>query len=364
IDDTTWLFDSQGNQIDGPRAGNRVRANADSLARVTVRTSLDRGERVYLAAPVTIHGPRASRGVIVVSESLEPYETTRIQIIVGLILLGMVVTVGATGIAVWTVGRTLGPVESMAARAEDWSEQALDARFDDTADDDEIAHLGRTLNVLLDRVAGALRSEQRLTSELAHELRTPLTAIRGEAELGLMTTADSDATQRFDRVVALTDRMSATINTLLAVARGHDQTGPRSLVSEVVAATLESQPEPAKRIVVAHLPDQARVAATTEIAVRALSPLVDNAVRHAATRVTLRADVADRSIAITVSDDGAGLSDGDRELIFGPGTRGRGSSGGGLGLALARRVAHTLGGEVEVTSTSAPTSFTLTLPRY
>lgn len=365
IDDTTWLFDARGEQIDGPHVGDQVQESAQRLARVTRRTGLERRDRVYLAAPVSIHGPHAGAGVLVVSASLKPYEATRTEILFGLVLLGLLVTAGATGIAAWTVGRTLVPVESMARRAEDWSEHDLDARFDDTAADDEIAHLGHTLNVLLDRVAGALRSEQRLTSELAHELRTPLTAIRGEAELGHMVAgADPETAQRFDRVVSLSDRMTTTINTLLAIARGNNPMGTRASVGDIVAATMESRPQAAKDIVVGDVPDGALVAATREIAVRALSPLVDNAVRHAATCVTLSTTVADRSVAITVSDDGPGLVDTDPELLFGAGTRSAGSPGAGLGLALARRVAHALGGEVEVTSPAAPTSFTLTLPRY
>ena len=134
-------------------------------------------------------GPRGA-GVLVVSESLEPYEETRIQILVVLIALGLLVTAGSTAIAAWTVSRTLAPVEAMAGLAEDWSEHDLDARFDGLGSDNEIAHLGHTLNLLLDRVAGALRGEQRLTSELAHELRTPLSGIRGEAELALMSHPD------------------------------------------------------------------------------------------------------------------------------------------------------------------------------
>jgi signal transduction histidine kinase len=362
IDDTTWLFDSRGVQLDGPHARKRVQAAADSLAEVTRRTSLERGDRAYLAAPVTIHGPKATRGVLVVSQSLAPYEATRNQVIIGLVLLGIAVTAGATGIAAWTVAQTLAPVESMADRAEDWSEHALDARFDDTAADDEIAHLGRTLNVLLDRVAGALRNEQRLTSELAHELRTPLTAIRGEAELGLMAAGGGEATPRLERVVSLTDRMSETISTLLAVARGHPETGRSASAGDIITATLEGRPESSKQVVVEPLPEPARVAATTEIAVRALSPLVDNALRHADTRVTLSAELTHRGVAITVSDDGTGLAGTDPELLFRAGAHP--TAGAGLGLALARRVARTLGGEVEVTSASAPTSFTLVLPRF
>ena len=86
IDDTTWLFDAQGSQLDGPHARERTQASADSLSRVTEQTGTKRGERVYLAAPVDIQGANGGRGVLVVSQSLEPYETTRIEITVGLVV--------------------------------------------------------------------------------------------------------------------------------------------------------------------------------------------------------------------------------------------------------------------------------------
>ena len=71
-----------------------------------------------------------------------------------------------------------------------------------------------------------------------------------------------------------------------------------------------------------------------------------------------------RSVGITVSDDGPGLQDGkDPETFFAAGARSADSTGAGLGLALARRVARALGGDVTVTSERRPTSFTLTLPR-
>ena len=278
-------------------------------------------------------------------------------------LLGVLVTAGATGIAAWTVGRTLTPVEDMAALADDWSERALDARFEDPGTGDEIAHLARTLNLLLDRVAGALRSEQLLTSELAHELRTPLTGIRGEAELALMKAPTGAAAEHLEAVVGLAEKMGSTIATLLAIARGEDHAGTRTTVGAVVTGVLDGHPASKDRMHVDTLDaGDVRLAATTELAVRALSPLVDNALRHAATRVDVTATVADRTASLHVSDDGAGLV-GDPESLFGAGTRGSDSPGAGLGLALARRVAKTLGGRVDVTSVAEPTTFTLTLPR-
>jgi signal transduction histidine kinase len=310
---------------------------------------------------------------VVVSESLEPYESNRTEVLIGLIAMGLLVTAGATAIAAWTMSRTLAPVEAMAGLAEDWSERELDARFDDRGSENEIAHLGRTLNVLLDRVAGALRGEQRLTSELAHELRTPLSGIRGEAELAMMSSHEPATRERLERVVSLVDQMSTTITTLLAIARGEEgQVSTRTTVTEVISATLASTSTNSRsreKVIEIQRKDRSsddvRVSAPTESAARALSPLIENAVQHAEEQVTLTVEGTPRTVGITVSDDGPGLplGGGDPELLFTAGTRAPESSGAGLGLALARRVARTLGGDVTVTSERAPTSFTLTLPR-
>jgi signal transduction histidine kinase len=369
IEDSTWLYDGEGNLIAGPKAGRRVRAVADGLGSVSKRTKLTQNERAYLAGPVAIRdgsGPRP--GVLVVSESLEPYESNRTEVLVGLISLGLAVTAGATAIAAWTMSRTLAPVEAMAGLAEDWSERELDARFDDRGSENEIAHLGRTLNVLLDRVAGALRGEQRLTSELAHELRTPLSGIRGEAELALMSCSEPATRERLDRVVALVDEMSTTITTLLAIARGDiEHVSTRTSLADIISATLASTSS-GKKLIEVHPGEQAiadlRVNATTASAARALSPLVENAVQHAAAHVSVAVRCAARAVDITVSDDGPGLPKGqDPEHLFAAGARAATSNGAGLGLALARRVARTLGGDVKITSAREPTSFTLTLPR-
>ena len=78
----------------------------------------------------------------------------------------------------------------MAERAAEWSEHDLTHRFDLGPPTNELAALGETLDHLLDRVASAIRSEQRLTAELAHELRTPLTSIQGSADLALLHGVD------------------------------------------------------------------------------------------------------------------------------------------------------------------------------
>ena len=65
---------------------------------------------------------------------------------------------------------------------------------------------------------------------------------------------------------------------------------------------------------------------------------------------------------LTVEDDGPGVQ-ADPERIFEAGTTSGGGSGAGLGLALARRVARSCGGNVELTRREGPTRFTVRLPR-
>lgn len=361
IDDTTWVYDRDGDLVEGPHVGPKVSAVADSLARVGTRTRVEKDERVYLAAPVEAAGQR--QAVVVVKASREPYESTRNAVLIGLLALGVTVTAGSAAVAAWAVRRTLAPVESMVSRAEDWSEHDLDARFDATGTKDELAHLGRTLNVLLDRVAGALRTEQRLTAELAHELRTPLTAIRGEAELARMARLSPEADARLERVMALVDRMGTTIASLLAIARGDARAVARTTSTDLLAAVTDEGP---RRDGVDIVLDHARieVPAPLDLAARALSPLVENAVEHARSQVTIAVTATGRSLEIAVTDDGPGVGADDPQLLFESGRRGIGSAGAGLGLALARRVARSLGGDVGVTSAAQPTTFTLTLPRY
>src|SRR3982751_5025390 len=115
------------------------------------------------------------------------------------------------------------------ARAAEWSEHALPHRFALGPPTNELASLGNTLDQLLDRVASAIRGEQRLTAELAHELRTPLTNIQGSAGLALMRgVTDPEDREDFEEIAAAAREMGAVIRTLLDIARdgsgaGQDQ---------------------------------------------------------------------------------------------------------------------------------------------
>jgi signal transduction histidine kinase len=282
--------------------------------------------------------------VVVVGTSLEASELLQRQILLGSLVVAALV-LAAGGLAIRSaVDRALVPVARMSASAENWGAHDLDRRFGLGPPRDELTGLAATLDHLLARIAASRRHEQRLASEVAHELRTPIAGLRGRAELALNARgpgADAEREAALLAVVSHADRLEATIGTLLALARR--ELDPAT--TEVDVCGIAREVEGVELRMPSSLPP---AEGDPDIVRRALSPLIENAKRHARSRVALELSVADGHVRIAVRDDGAGLDPELRERAFEPGVRGVGSAGAGagLGLALARRLARSCGGDV------------------
>jgi two-component system OmpR family sensor kinase len=106
----------------------------------------------------------------------------------------------------------------------------------------------------------------------------------------------------------------------------------------------------------------ASIAAPRDLVVRAIVPLIDNAVQHARSRITLTAEDRPDTVELTVSDDGPGVPDALREEVFQPGVTYR-DGGAGLGLGIARRVARSFGGEITLAEGTDGACFVVSMPR-
>ncbi|CUR55003.1 putative Integral membrane sensor signal transduction histidine kinase [metagenome] len=334
---------------------------AQKLSAVTRPTTTDVGDdyRLY-ATPFTIRGDRS--GVIVVSERLAPYEQTESYALLASVVLGLIVTAAAGFVVRWVTHRALAPVAMMAERAADWSEHDHSRRFDLGEPTNEITALGATLDQLLERVSMAIRAEQRLTSELAHELRTPLTAIQGAADLALLRGGHSPSAQQDLQQVADSSRaMATTITALLELARTGAPGAATAELATVVSGALAEHPSTVIRTELdGH--GHVRLASPAQLSARALSPLIENAVRHAHGQVTITCRVRPSSVDLVVDDDGPGITATEGEDLFAPGASAR-PGGTGLGLAIARRTARSLGGDVITEDTEVGARFVLSLPR-
>lgn len=356
------VYDNSGRLVAGSApaalAGQYAALSTTSTPRVVVVAETNR----VRAQPFTIGaGPG---GVVVLAERLAPYEQAEHYALLVTIVIGLLAVLASAGLAAWVSRRALAPVVVMARTAGEWSEQDLSKRFELGAPTNEITALGRTLDALLDKVSAVIRSEQRLTSELAHELRTPLTAVQGTADLmALRPDLDDDLREDIAEVAAGTRRMAETITGLLELARSSSTMVQASVCNlpAVVAEVVSGLGAVGDRVVV-DVPAGLRLAVPHSLAARAIGPLVENAVRLAR-NVTVSA-VGSRPgfLAIRVDDDGPGVDATARDLIFEPGHTSGSHAGAGLGLSLSRRIARSAGGDVRLDTDADGTRFVVEFP--
>ena len=356
------VYDGQGQAVAGSTWA-RLRPQTTELSHVTSARTLGVGEeyRLYARPIVTDSG---ARGVIVVSESRHAYEEAELYILLTSLAVGVFVVLAVGAVARYVTARALAPVGQMAERATDWSEHDLGRRFELGPPTNEISALGATLDGLLERVAMTIRAEQRLTAELAHELRTPLAAIQGSADLALLRGGlGKEARVDLEQISASSRVMAETITTLLELARsaGESPESATCRLGDVLESVAPLVPDELELDNRAGDPT-IRLAAPRDLVVRALSPVVENAVRHARSRVRLDVVPRSSSVELRVADDGPGVDAAVRDTLFAPGTVGPGG-GTGLGLGIARRVARSIGGDVELAESDGGAVFLVRLPR-
>jgi len=357
------VFDDHGDVVAGT-AWPKARSQMKQLATVSSPRTVAVGEKYRLyATPFTTES--GSRGVVVVSESRHAYEEAELYIMLTSLLVGVLVVVAVGLVARLVTSRALAPVAQMAERATDWSEHDLGRRFELGPPTNEISALGATLDGLLERVAMTIRAEQRLTAELAHELRTPLAAIQGSADLALLRGGLSeDARVDLEQIAASSRVMAETITTLLELARsaGESPESATCRLSDILDAVVPLVPD--ELVLDNRVTDAAslRLAAPRDLVVRAVSPVTENAVRHARSRVCLEAVATATSVELRIGDDGPGVQEAVRDTLFAPGIAGPGG-GTGLGLGISRRVARSIGGDVVLADGDGGAVFVVRLPR-
>lgn len=292
-------------------------------------------------------------GAVVVGISTEQFEDLQQVVLLGSLVFSALVLL-AGGLALRrAIDRALEPVARMTAEAEDWGAHDLDRRFGMGPPRDELTGLAATLDGLLARIAASRRHEQRFAAEVAHELRTPLAGIRGRAELALED--DEEArTEALAKIITQSDRLTATIDTLLAMARR--ELDPSGSAVDMVSLAREV---PDVDVVVNGTPPLAE--GEPEVIRRAIAPLIDNARRHAASSVHLELSATGDTVRLAVRDDGPGLSPDLGDSAFDPGTRGTSPGSAGLGLPLSRRLARSCGGDITL-GPGPGGHFILTLP--
>jgi signal transduction histidine kinase len=161
------------------------------------------------------------------------------------------------------------------------------------------------------------------------------------------------------------------LETLLAAARAESEVAPgrsdvRSALANLREAWAPAIADHGARLEVRVPSSPLPVGLDADVVERVVAPLLDNASRYATSVVTVAAERSNGQVQVRVHDDGPGVAPGEEEAIFAPGARGDrqvdGHRGTGLGLALSRRLARAVGGDVRVAEDAEGACFLVELP--
>lgn len=254
------------------------------------------------------------------------------------------------GVIAWlAVRRSLRPVEAIRGEVAEIGAHDLSRRVPAPRTGDEIARLAGTMNTMLARLDEAVTRQSRFTSDASHELRTPLASLRTQLEVLLAHPDRLDWRHSCENALLDVTRLQDLVADLVLLGK-LDHAGPGRLepvaLSEVVQAVAAGRAEIEVRgapVVHGH---RSRLE-------RLVRNLVDNAQRHAVSRVAVEVSAVDGWAVLSVTDDGPGIPEADRERVFDrfvrlDDARAGDDGGSGLGLAIVADIARAHGGTAAV----------------
>ncbi len=342
------------------------------------------GDRVGLDGPVRVvaEPARASSGpqTVLVAVSARSLEDA-LGVVKTTLLVAFPLLVAVLALVAWrVVGWTLRPVEHLRRGAAEITGARTDGRLPVPSGKDEVHRLAVTLNDMLARLDAARARQRSFVADAAHELRSPLASMRTQTEVACRLGAQADWGETANGLLADLDRLGRLTDDLLLLARADEADVGTTWVAERVDLA-----ELAGDVAAGYATARVDVTAPSEGALwvdgapdslrRMVANLLDNACRHASTRVVVRVAAEDAGrpgphgcVVLTVTDDGPGIPAADRERVFDRFTRlddarARDDGGSGLGLAIVREVVRLHGGTVRLDDAQPGVRAEVRLPR-
>ncbi|WP_409281753.1 ATP-binding protein [Pseudomonas defluvii] len=249
------------------------------------------------------------------------------------------------------------PLKRLARAARDLSLGAAEVEPVVEGGGSEVVEVGRAFNAMRERISRYLTERSQLFSAISHDLRTPITRLRLRVEL----LDDEHVQHKFSRDL---DELEMLVKGALQCVKDtdiHENIEPIDLAQALHGliepylgtgqVTLEGQvlaPYPGKPLALR----------------RCMGNLIDNALKYGQ-RAHLRIEDSDQAFVLHVDDEGPGVPEQRLEQVFEPHFRLAGQQQGyGLGLGIARNIAHSHGGELTLQNLrEGGLRVTLRLPR-
>ncbi len=345
---------------EGIRVAGRGPAVADDLVREALASgrAADRSapDRLEVAVPL-LTGERVT-GAVRATRSDEAVSDRTHRAWLALAALAAAL-VAAAVLAALVLGRRLArPLERLGASARRLGEGDFTVRSSRSGVP-EVDAVGAALDTTAQRLDDLVSRERSFSADASHQLRTPLAALRLELEAMELGGAGSP---ELTAALGQVERLQGTIETLLSVARDRPRQGARADlralldgVEERWRGVLADRGRPLRTIVHSAHPV---AAASPGVVSEVLDVLLSNADRHGSGPVTVTVREVEGWLAVDVGDEGAGLTGAPEDTFE---RRSDAAEGHGIGLALARSLAHADGGRLTVTRAAPRPVFTLML---
>lgn len=354
----------------------RARARGNALA-ITVPSA--RGNFRMLARPLDVGGHRYTlTGAYSLRDIDDVLQRVRAIFLLVIPLLLLTASFGGYSLA----RRSLAPVAAMSAQAALITVSNMHERLP-VGGGDELVGLASVVNGLLDRLQNAFDQQRRFVTDASHELRTPTAVVRTEADITLSRDHREESEYR-ESVTVIQDaaqRLTRIVDDLFLLSRadsGH-------LVMRRSALYLEDLVHDASRAVTGVAHQRGVDIAVRELAEapfdgdadllgRLLLNLLDNAIKYSPSGAQVDVSLQRRHghFEIRVGDAGPGIPIESQAKVFErfyrvDNARSRAetsaTSGAGLGLAIARRIAEVHDGSVDIAeSRPGRTEFLVMLP--
>jgi signal transduction histidine kinase len=228
---------------------------------------------------------------------------------------------------------------------------------------DELDRLALALNQMLDQIERLMAGMKEVSSNVAHDLKTPLTRVKAMVEAALRSGTEQEYRAALERTVEESDRLLATFNALLSIARaeaGQSRSGLAPLDAGAVIADVVELYEPMAEeqggSLASEVSEGLNVTADRQLLAQALANLIDNALKYGGRDdhppdITVNGAIDAGNVVISVGDHGSGIHEPDRERVTERFVRldaSRSQPGNGLGLSLVSGVMKLHNGELRL----------------
>ncbi len=303
---------------------------------------------------------------LVLARATEPMDRALAELKIMLLAVGL----SAAGVVAWLlsvlVRRGLRPVGDLGEAIAAIDARELGKRIELSHAPSELVPVIDRLNQLTGRLAEVFERERSFTANVAHELRTPLAGLRATLELALSRPREAEVYRTAaDESLAIVIQTQTLVEGLLMLARlesGREVPDIQAIdLSDLLAESWALRAEAAAKKALTtdqRVPEAFSLSSDLRLLRLAVEPLLDNAVAHAPSgaNVIIEVTASAGRCRIRIENPGAAITPEQLEQVFEPFWRGdaaRGQTGlhAGLGMAIARRAARALNGDVTVAIT-------------